>query len=223
LNNVNTDRAVFDELSRIADQIIEIKKEYNNHWELYSKHVTEEQAPKDFDQIVDQLVKIIECYKAMESGKGSEVIVNAREAGRETIKAGCSLLRTIMDELEEAAETAAAPPEPTVGTLTDAVELLKKAREKKAKAIPLAEADEYEGFVLMKEVISILNMVPGKVQIAVNSARPATRFRQRETLLTRWGIIVAILIAVASFFREEIKQGIGLIWQFLTGQGNGAS
>ena len=202
------------ELDEIAERIIEIKRQYNIHWEEYARIVEDEAAQTGFDQIVDQLINLIKCYQLLIKGEAKKAKTTAENAEKEAVKAGCNLLKPIMLELWNEADKATSPPEPTVGYLTEAIALFAEATRKKDTSIRWAEDDLYDGFTLMVEANELLKSIPEKAKQAVNSARPATKLHQKSNRVLWISIGVVLIIGLLN---QEIRLLFKFLWRWISG------
>ena len=202
------------ELNQIASRIKNIKNTYNEHWELYADLVEGEQAPAGFDQIMDQVITLLDCYKAYIADENGENLVKAREAELNSIKAVSTLLRNIADGLKQLTKETSLPTYAPAGTIKDLFALLDTAEKKHTRGVELAEDDEYGGVLTLKDSIKEYQKFRKASQRAETELLPRRQVHLGEKSLTLVWVAIAVSIALA-LFRDEMRALLNWLWGLL--------
>lgn len=200
-----------EELDSIAKDLRELKNTYNVEWDNrdHKDFIDDESGNKGFDQIMDQVFNVMECYQQIDKDNETATIQKAKGAYIEAVKAACGFFADIAGNMIERARQMikkTIPAKPDVVGINGHVN---KCKIRIDKARQLWEKDDPKGLEDLRSVIEELDTHINNLELIVpGSVLTEEREVQRDNRAI-WGIwiLVAglILKIILDFFSIDFS------------------
>ena len=189
-------------LDSIAEKIRDLKDTFNVEWgnKSHPEAIDDEIGTRGFDQIMDQVFKLIECYQVIDPSNEPATIQKANDAYIEAVKAACSFFEAIASNLVEQAKRKIAQVKPTPKELFDVNTRINACRRRIDEARRKWERDQPEGLELLREVIAEMDDLIDQINLSVPAAVYTEKREERREGLSRLMVLamwISVLVALA--------------------------
>ena len=205
--------AALQELDELAEAVRTIKDIYNVEWgdKSHEMAIDNELGIKGFDQLMDQVLILMECYRKFDQANPEPTIRDAKNARREALKAACEFLASIASNMITQAKERIRGARPISKELVvDIHSRVVGCDRAIKKARALWERDNQKGLDDLRQVIEEMDSLREQIELLQATAKEmeakevAKEERERRTVsLTKARVVaawVSAVLGVLAFF-----------------------
>lgn len=201
------------ELDAIAEKIRDLKDKFNIEWsnQSHPDAIDNELGIMGFDQIMDQVFTLIECYQVVDPSNQQATIQRANVAYIEAVKAACAFFESIASNLVTQAKQMINQPKPTPDRILDINTNVKDCVRKIEESKRLWERDNPKGLDVLSEVINELDNLLDQLKLLVPAVVYAERREERKEVLSRSMVVAMWISGVAMVISVLVALVLGII------------
>ncbi len=201
------------DLDSIAEKIRDLKDTFNVEWgnKSHPEAIDDEIGTRGFDQIMDQVFKLIECYQVIDPSNEPATIQKANDAYIEAVKAACGFFETIASNHVTQAREMIRQIKPTPSELMEINTKVNSCGRKIDEARRMWERDRPEGLGLLRDVIVKMDDLLDQINLLVPGVVHAERREERKEVLTRSMVVAMWISGVAMVIGVLVALVLGII------------